>query len=111
MGRHKSTNHRNGGKFAGSHTTVIHAARTVVDAVHKCTAVTKISLGIIKSGLPTTSCGRMVKIRKEGACVLLAIRDSRSIQKVHVFGADLDVVIREIRQKIEKEGIQVVCSE
>ena len=42
------TPHRSGGKFAGSHTTLIDAAEELVDAARSLPEVTKISLGEIK---------------------------------------------------------------
>lgn len=45
-----STKHtRSGGKYTGSHSTVIPEAGKILDEIHKCTFVKKISLGIIKS--------------------------------------------------------------
>ena len=40
--------HRSGGKYAGSHTTIIDAAEDFVDTASKYSEVSKISLGEIK---------------------------------------------------------------
>jgi hypothetical protein len=43
------TNHRAGGKFAGSHTTLIDETRKLVDKAEKMDEVAKIVLGPIKN--------------------------------------------------------------
>jgi hypothetical protein len=44
-----ANNHRQGGKFTGSHTTVTDASALVVDAAVKLPQVSKIGLGLIKN--------------------------------------------------------------
>ncbi len=79
---------RSGGKYGGSHTTLIPAALTICDAAARCPHVTKISPGYIKAGLPPASGQRRVKITSDGAAILLAIRDNTSHQEVRVYASD-----------------------
>jgi hypothetical protein len=100
--------HRNGGKYSGSHTTVIPAAGLIVDSTHKCTAVTKIALGIIKSGLRPSSRGRSVKIKKKDSCLHLSVRDNIAVQQVYVYTNNVESTIQEIIDSAKGKGIEVV---
>lgn len=79
---------RSGGKFSGSHTTVIPAAGIVADIAAKQDEVTKISLAFINAGLRPTKGNRRVKITDEGSRILLAVRDNTSHQKISVISQD-----------------------
>ncbi|KKU51182.1 MAG: hypothetical protein A3F26_03145 [Candidatus Ryanbacteria bacterium RIFCSPHIGHO2_12_FULL_47_12b] len=80
---------RSGGKYSGNHTTLIPAAAAICDIAHECEAVTRISPGFIKAGLPPVNGRRRVKIvDKKGECILLLVRDNTSHQEVHVYVND-----------------------
>ena len=78
-------NHRSGGKYSGSHTTVIPAAGVICDLADGCDAVTRIALGFIKSGLKSAGGQRRVKIANDGAVLLLSVRDNTTHQEVYVY--------------------------
>jgi hypothetical protein len=83
----KST--RSGGKFTGSHTTVVPAAATVADIAAACDAVYKVALGYISPGIGPVNGQRRVKIGDEnGSSILLSVRDGTSLQEIRVFATD-----------------------
>lgn len=80
----KST--RSGGKYSGSHTTVIPLAAAMADIAHKRKEVTKISLGFITAGLSPSRSGSRVKIGYgNNGHVLLQVRGNTAQQEIHVF--------------------------
>ena len=60
----KKKTHRAGGKFCGSHTTIISCAGSILDAWEKCDAVKKIALGQIVNN--RTSTGSPLRVRCNG---------------------------------------------
>lgn len=77
-------------KRAGRHTTLISLAKNIATELSRCDAVTKISPGMITSGLPTLRDKRRIKInipQKESGSLLVTIRDVRSMQELRVYGA------------------------
>lgn len=80
-----SKGHRSGGKYTGSHTTVIPAAAIMCDVAEKCADVRKIALGFIKSGIRSANGNRRVKISREGAAFLLSVRDNTAHQDIWVY--------------------------
>ena len=103
----KTKGKRSGGKYNGSHTTVIPAAATLCDVAHDLECVTKISLGFIKAGLKSAHGNRRVKITEKQGALLLAIRDNNTHQEIFVYSNDLKVAKQGIKEGAEKEGIQV----
>jgi hypothetical protein len=81
-------NHREGGKFGGTHTTLIPAAVVVADIAAKQSEVTKIVLGFIKAGLSPVGGHKRVKITDSQAGVTLSVRDVASHQELLVFTND-----------------------
>ncbi|TRZ64175.1 MAG: hypothetical protein D4Q79_02175 [Spirochaetia bacterium] len=65
---------RSGGKYCGSHTTIIPAATIPADVAHGQPEVFKISLGFIKAGLSPANGQRRVKIIDIDGGVLLSIK-------------------------------------
>ncbi len=106
-------NSRSGGKFTGSHTTVVPAARDVADIAANNSLVTKIALGIIKAGLPSAKGRKAVKIKPNGACLLLSVRDNTTCQELYVYAAaaDLKDARNQVAEKARKEGFQVTVVE
>ena len=105
MAKQKGT--RAGGKFTGSHTTVVPAAGKVADIAEQCSVVTKIALGFIKAGLPSAKGRRKLKISPDGASLLLAVRDNTSHQELHVYATDLEEARMHIAQGAQSAGLIV----
>ena len=85
--------HRAGGKLTRSHTTVIDAVAPLVDYLQTCEAVTKISLGIIKSlgkGLPSLKFLAVVGGWK------VTVRGNTSLQEFVVYTSDPEKVRGEL---------------
>ena len=83
-------NTRAGGKYGGSHTTVVPAAGIIADIAHTCPYVTKISVGFIKSGLRTTKGLRRVKITVGEGSLLVSVRDNISHQELRIYTKDTE---------------------
>ena len=75
--------HKLGGKYGGSHTTVIPLAEKVCDLACSLPQVSKIIPSFIKSGLKTGK--RRVKIIDLNGNILLSIRDNMAHQEVIVY--------------------------
>ncbi len=84
-----SKNHLAGGKYTGSHTTVIPTARIICEIANACSYVTKISLGFIKTGLRASGV-QSVKIIEKGKYLLLAVKGNTSMQEIHVYVTDIN---------------------
>ncbi len=84
MSTNGKKNHRSGGKYCGSHTTIIDAAEIPVDAVVGLPEVHKISLGFIKAGLPSVNGSRRVKIVDIDGGVFLSVRGNTTHQEVTI---------------------------
>ena len=87
MSSSKSKNHRGGGKFTGSHTTLTDLSVLVADIVAAMPQVTKVAIGIISTGLPPAHGNRRVKIfdAEDGGYIRLVIRDNSAKQDLHVY--------------------------
>ncbi len=81
-------NTRAGGKYTGTHTTVVPAAGIIADIAHACPFVTKISVGFIKSGLRTTKGFRRIKISTDTGSLLVSVRDNISHQELRIYTND-----------------------
>jgi hypothetical protein len=101
-------NTRAGGKFTGSHTTVIPAAGTIADIAEGCSAVTKIGLGFIKAGLPSLKGQRRLKIQMTEGSLLLTVRDNISQQELRVYASPVETAKHTIAVSAEKAGFRVV---
>ena len=99
--------HRSGGKYGGSHTTVIPAAAFLTDIADQQPEVTKISLGYIKAGLPSIEGKRRAKITERQGNLLLSVRDNTSHQEVTVYTDDLRKSKRVLYRGGLKCGIEV----
>ena len=86
-----SKSHRSGGKYSGSHTTIIPTAAGITDLAHKQKEVSKIGIGYIKTGLSPSRRGGCVKIGcGEKGRVLLQIRGNTTQQEIHVWTSDVN---------------------
>ncbi len=101
---------RAGGKYAGSHSTLIPAAVIVCDIASKCPEVTRISLGYIKTGLKSANGHRRVKITQDGASILLSIRDNTSHQEVRVYATDIPAAIEAIAEGARDKNLSVALA-
>ena len=77
-------NHKSGGKITASHTTIIDAARPIVEAAEKLPEVTKISLGIIKQ-VGKSGMRRRIKFLPITGGWKLTVRGSASVQEIYVY--------------------------
>jgi hypothetical protein len=99
--------HRSGGKYSGSHTTVIPAAAFLADVADLQPEVTKIALGYIKAGLPSIEGKRRAKITERQGNLLVMIRDNTSHQEITVYTNDPPKSKRAIYRGGLKHGIEV----
>lgn len=93
------SNHRCGGKIGGKHTTVIDAAKPVVDFLLKNTDVTSVTVGFIKMRLKTAP--QRMKIMEESGCLFLKVRGTASIQELRVFSKNLAQVRKDLEMKFK----------
>jgi hypothetical protein len=94
--------HRAGKKIGGRHTTIIDAARPIVDLLQRLPEVTKLSPGFIKLGLRS---GRhRLKISLSQGGLLLKIRGSTSIQEVRIYTDDVQATKNTLRDYNLKAG-------
>ncbi len=100
-------NTRAGGKYSGSHTTVVPAAGIIADIAHTCPFVTKISVGFIKSGLRTTKGLRRIKITADAGSLLISVRDNISHQELRVYTNDILSTKHTIASGAHKSGFIV----
>lgn len=75
--------HASGGKITGSHTTIIDAAKAVIDAAKKSDLVTKIALGFIKANLPTGK--KSMKAGEITGGLSLKIRGVNTLQTIFIY--------------------------
>jgi len=94
-----ANNHRSGGKIGGRHTTVIDAARPIVDFLLKKSDVTSVAVGHIKMGIKASQ--QRVKIREETGCLMVKIRGSASIQEIRVFSKNLAKIKQDLEERFE----------
>jgi hypothetical protein len=99
--------HRSGGKYSGSHTTVVPAAGFLVDVAYTQQEVTKLSLGFIKGGLPSIEGKRRAKITVRPGNLLVVVRDNTSHQEVTVYTNDPLKTRRALYRDGLKHGIEV----
>lgn len=79
--------HLAGGKFSGSHSTIIEAAIPVAKAAAKLACVSKIALGVIKR-IKGRAVAKRLKITELDAGLLVTVRGSKSIQELYIYTND-----------------------
>ncbi len=89
-----------GGKFTGSHTTVITVAGEIADIAERYSGVTKIALGFIKAGLPPSKGVKRLKITLDEGSLLVTVRGSTAQQELRIYATDEKAV----RQAIIKDA-------
>ncbi len=103
----KRKGQRMGGKFTGSHTTVIAAATEIADIADECALVTKIALGFIKTGLPSAKGLKRLKIQVADGSLLLTVRDNIAQQELRVYASDVLAAKRTIAVRATEERFTV----
>jgi hypothetical protein len=103
----KRKGQRMGGKFTGSHTTVIAAATEIADIADECSLVTKIALGFIKTGLPSQKGLKRLKIQVTDGSLLLTVRDNIAQQELRVYATDVPGAKRAIAVRASEAGFAV----
>lgn len=102
-----SKDSRAGGKFTGSHTTLIPLAREVCDIAHAVSAVSKISPGFITAGLRPIRGLRRIKIVEREGALQLTIRDNTSLQEVYIYTSDFEGTKKSIARSLVDRSIQI----
>lgn len=100
-------NHRSGGKYSGSHTTVIPAAGIVADIAANLPEVSKISLGFIKAGLSSVNGQRRLKITEREGNILLSVRDNASHQELMVYTNNMPACLLAIARGVRNAGLHI----
>jgi hypothetical protein len=101
-----SNDHRAGKKYTSSHTTVTKGAAVICDIIEPLPEVTKIALGLIKTGLKTNGTFSL-KIKEEPACLVLAIKGAMSVQEVRVYTTDKPTTKRAIAIRAKSKNFTV----
>ena len=89
--------HRAGKKFAGSHTTLIEEAETLVDNAAKMKEVTKVVFGPIKVIKGTTQSVKFLEIMA-GWKIILCGKTAR--QEIFLYTKDREVVKKELENQL-----------
>ncbi|MCA9364804.1 MAG: hypothetical protein KC736_02840 [Candidatus Moranbacteria bacterium] len=103
MARRKG--HINGKQVGGTHTALIDAAEKPAGIARRLHGVTKISPGIIKSGLKASQ--QSVKIMVQEKCIVMTVRGTTSVQKIHIYGENLESVAEDLRKALNAGRITV----
>ncbi len=99
---------RSGGKFTGSHTTLIPVAQIACDIANSLSEVTKISPGFIKAGLKSVNGKRRIRFTDENkSCIRLSVRDNTSYQEVHIYVTNVQAARTAIVRRVLAANISV----
>jgi len=99
---------RSGGKYTGSHTTIIPAAARVTDFLNKRNEVTKINNGHMKGGLKTPKQGCHVKIGYgDNGCILFQIRGNTSKQEIRVWSKNIQSTKLALAKELRKQKVNI----
>ncbi|MBP6859071.1 MAG: hypothetical protein KBC69_00395 [Candidatus Magasanikbacteria bacterium] len=94
--------HRAGGKFSGSHATIIDAAEVVADAAVKQLEVTKVVLGIIEGNVKSKQ--MRLKFKPVTAGWEIKVYGRISIQTLYVYTSDPEATKSAIERAFLHEG-------
>ncbi len=82
-----------GGKFTGSHTTVIEPAETLIKVLNSSDLVSKISLGFIKNKAGKGGSGQArYKLHENGSGLKLVVSGAGTIQEFYIYTNNLTQV-------------------
>ncbi len=102
-----SKDHRSGGKYCGSHTTVIPTAGLLVDLAVNQPEVSKIYLGFIKAGLHPVNGQRRVKFTADQGSLLLAVRDNTTNQEIRIYTSDVGKTRLSLARSARNQDVHV----
>jgi len=100
-------NTRSGGKYGGTHTTMISAAIIVADIAHEQLEVSRISPGVIKAGLKSANGQRRVKISDWNGGIMLSVRGNTTHQEVRVYTSDSHATKLAIARGARNAGLHI----
>lgn len=103
----KNKKSRAGGKYAGTHCTIIPAAGIVTDIAHEQPEVSKIIIGFIKAGLRPVTEKKVKILDKKQNVVMLKIRDNTSHQEVIVHTEDAQTTKLTIARGARNVGMHI----
>lgn len=99
--------HRDGKKFRGTHTTCTDLAGVVADIAEQLGDVTGISLGVIQSGAGVAGGTRKVLFADGMGSLLLTVRQSRSVQEVRIFAPNIQTTRTALARALRNEDIPI----
>ncbi len=102
-----SKDSRSGGKFTGSHTTLIPLAAEVCDVAHAISLVSKISPGFITAGLRPIRGLRRIKITERDGAIRLTIRDNTSLQEVYMYTNDFAGTKKSLVKALSEHNLKI----
>ncbi|HLB52078.1 hypothetical protein A3F07_03170 [candidate division WWE3 bacterium RIFCSPHIGHO2_12_FULL_38_15] len=76
--------HRSGGKYAGSHSTLMNSATTIADFLERNGDIRRISLGLIRNHSGGGG-ARVLKMLDDTGCVLLVVSQGGSVQQIRIY--------------------------
>ncbi len=102
-----SLEHRSGGKYTGTHSTLIPLAAITCDIANALRQVTKIRPGFLKQRLKSHG-HRRVKFSDESKnCILLSILENASHQEVWIYVDDIQTARTALAGKLRDVGIAI----
>ncbi len=94
-----------GGKFTGSHTTVIEPAETLIKVLNNSDLVYKISLGFIKNKAGKGGSGHVrYKLHKNGSGLKLVVSGTGTVQEFYIYTNDMAQVKALIEDNWNSKG-------
>ena len=99
---------KSGGKYGGRHTSFIDLAGKLATTLEKDARVTKISPGLIKTGLSNISGDKRIKLLEQKSCILVRVRENISIQEFRIYGIEMKDMIDVVWEFTKKKRIELV---
>lgn len=99
--------HRQGGKYCGSHTTIIPITGPLVDTAVDEAEVSKVYLGFIKAGLPPVNGQRRVKFTTDQGSLLLTVRGNTTQQEIRIYTNDVEKTRLSLARFARSQGIHI----
>lgn len=103
-------NHKGGGKYGGSHTTYIVAAKDLLRAAERSSAVDRIVLSYITKRRSSGHGVQSVKIHEDNGCLLLVVRGNATTQEIRIYTRDAQVATRDIASTARRVGMRIFSS-
>lgn len=99
--------HRDSRKSRGTHTTCSDLSAKVHDIAARIQEVTGVSLGVLKSGKGVTGGSQRVKIGDMKGGLSLTVRQSRCVQEIRVYSANVQAARLALARALRDEGIPI----